>query len=194
MTSIQIRKTVVAVETTFHDGGPAPAKPLRIVVAAAVVPNPFAGRYEPDLQTYMASLKPLGAQLTRQGLEALGANASDIEVFGKGSIVGVDGELEHAAIWHAPGGGGMKDVLDAKGWVAGGKTVGSVGARLQIPLVNVQSQWVRSHYNTIEIGIYDAPRPRELVFAIAMGTGGRVHARLGGLTPAEAAAGNIPKL
>lgn len=80
----------------------------------------------------------------------------------------------------------MKEVLEAKGWVAGGKMVGALGARLQIPLVNVQAQWVRS--------IADAPRPRELVFALAMGTGGRIHARLGGLTPEEAAAGNIPKL
>jgi hypothetical protein len=190
----QIRKTVVSVETTHHDGGPPPEKPLRIVVAAAVVANPFAGRYEADLMPFMNGLKPLSMELTRQALEALGASPAEIQVFGKGGIVGTDGELEHAAMWHAPGGGGMKDVLGAKGWVAGGKMVGAVGARLQIPLVYVESQWVRSHYNTIEIGIHDAPRPRELVFALAMGTGGRIHARLGGLTPTEAAAGNIPKL
>jgi len=190
----QIRKTVVSVETAHHDGGTPPAQPLRIVVAAAVVANPFAGRYEADLIPFMNGLKPLSVDLTRQALEALGAAPADIQVFGKGSIVGTDGELEHAAMWHAPGGGGMKDVLGAKGWVAGGKMVGAVGARLQIPLVYVESQWVRSHYNTIEIGIHDAPRPKELVFALAMGTGGRIHARLGGLTPTEAAAGNIPKL
>lgn len=189
-----IRKTVVTVETIFHDGGPPAAKPLRIVVAAVVMANPFAGRYDENLMPFMDSLKPVSADLARTALRTLGVEPGDIEVFGKGSIVGVEGELEHAAMWHAPGGGGMKEVLQAKGWVAGGKMVGALGARLQIPLVNVQSQWVRSHYNTVEIGIADAPRPRELVFALAMGTGSRVHARLGGLTPAEAAAGNIPKL
>lgn len=194
MSTYQIRKTVVTVETIHHDGGPPPEQPLRIVVAAAVVANPFAGRYEADLMPFMNGLKPLSVQLTQMGLEALGAGPQDIQVFGKGSIVGVDGELEHAAMWHAPGGGGMKDVLGTPGWVAGGKMVGALGARLQIPMVYVRSQWVRSHYNTIEIGIQDAPKPRELVFALAMGTGSRVHARLGGLTTAEAEAGNIPKL
>ncbi len=190
----EIRKTVVTVETIHHDGGPRADKPLRIVVAAAVVANPFAGRYVEDLMPYMNGLKPLSIQLTNMGLEALGVQPAEIQVFGKGAIVGVDGELEHAAMWHAPGGGGMKDVLDTPGWVAGGKMVGALGARLQIPMVYIRSQWVRSHYNTIEIGIYDAPRPRELVFALAMGTGPRVHARLGGLTTEQAEAGNIPKL
>lgn len=190
----EIRKTVVTVETIHHDGGPRVDKPLRIVVAAAVVANPFAGRYVEDLMPWMNGLKPLSTQLTNMGLEALGAKPSDIQVFGKGAIVGVDGELEHGAMWHAPGGGGMKDVLDTPGWVAGGKMMGALGARLQIPMVYIRSQWVRSHYNTIEIGIYDAPRPKELVFALAMGTGPRVHARLGGLTTEQAEAGNIPKL
>lgn len=190
----EIRKTVVTVETIHHDGGPRADKPLRIVVAAAVVANPFAGKYVEDLMPFMNDLKPLSIQLTNLGLEALGAKPEDIQVFGKGAIVGVDGELEHAAMWHAPGGGGMKDILATPGWVAGGKMVGALGARLQIPMVYIRSQWVRSHYNTVEIGIYDAPRPKELVFALAMGTGPRVHARLGGLTTEQAEAGNIPKL
>ena len=189
-----IRKTVITVETIRHDGGPPPATPLKLAVGAIVIANPFAGRYEADLMPFMESLKPPAADLAQQLLKALGVQASDIQVFGKGGIVGTDGELEHAAMWHAPGGGGMKDVLQAKGWVAGGKMVGAVGARLQIPLVNVQSQWVRSDYNTIEVCIVDAPRPKELVFALAMGTGSRIHARLGGLTPEQAAAGQIPKL
>lgn len=189
-----IRKTVITVETIRHDGGPPPDKPLKLAVGAVVIANPFAGRYEPDLMAFMESLKPVAIDLSHQLLQALQVDATAIEVFGKGSIVGTDGELEHAAMWHAPGGGGMKEVLGAKGWVAGGKMVGALGARLQIPLVNVQSQWVRSHYNTIEIGIQDAPRPKELVFALAMGTGGRIHARLGGLNPEQAASGQIPKL
>jgi len=194
MTMHNIRKTVITVETIRHDGGPPPDVPLKLAVGAVVLENPFAGRYEADLMPFMASLKPIASDLARRLLEALQLPASDIEVFGKGSIVGTDGELEHAAMWHAPGGGGMKEVLGAKGWVSGGKLVGALGARLQIPLVNVQSQWVRSHYNTIEIAIQDAPRPRELVFALAMGTGGRIHARLGGLTPEMAASGQIPNL
>lgn len=188
-----IRKTFLAIETIHHDGGPKVDKPLRIVVGAVVMANPFAGRYEADLLEFQAGLKPLAIDLTKQMLAALSARPEEIEVFGKGSMVGTDGELEHAATWHAPGGGGMKEVLDAKGFVTAGKCMATLGTRLQIPLVYVQSPWVRSHYNTTELCIHDAPKPRELVFALAMGTGGRVHARLGGLTREQAEAGETPK-
>lgn len=187
-----IRKSVLHVETIHHDGGPPPAKPLRIAVAAVVMDNPFAGRYEADLVPFMDSLKPVAIDLTRQMLAALGADRQDIEVFGKGSMVGTDGELEHAAMWHAPGGAGVKEVLRAKGFVSAGKMVATLGSRLQIPLVYVNSPWVRSHYNTTELCIHDAPKPRELVFALAIGTGGRIHARLQGLTRQQVDAGEGP--
>ena len=42
----------------------------------------------------------------------------------------------------------------------------------------------------MEIGIQDAPRPREILFALVMGTGGRVHSRLGGLTREQVSVGD----
>lgn len=193
MNTHDIRKTVVTVETIHHDGGPRAAQPLRLAVAAVIMANPLAGRYEPDLMPFMASLKPIAIDLTQQLLAALDAEAKDIQVFGKGAIVGTDGELEHAAAWHAPGGAGLKEVLGARGFVGAGKMMGVLGARLQIPLLYINSPWVRSHFNSIELSIYDAPKPREIVFALAVGTGPRVHARLGGITPAQAEAGEVPK-
>jgi len=192
MTQHKIRKSVLYVETIHHDGGTPPEKPLRIAVAGVVMDNPFAGRYEADLMPFMNSLRPLSVDLSHRLLEALGAAKEDAQIFGKGSMVGTDGELEHAAMWHAPGGGGMKEVLGAKGFVSAGKMVATLGSRLQIPLVYVNSPWVRSHYNTTELCIHDAPRPRELVFALAMGTGGRIHARLQGLTREQAESGQGP--
>jgi hypothetical protein len=44
---------------------------------------------------------------------------------------------------------------------------------------------VRSHFDAIEIGVPDAPRAAELVFILAMTTGGRIHARMGGLKASE---------
>lgn len=193
MSEHKIRKAVLNQETIYHDGGPAGGKPLRVAVAAVVMENPFAGRYEADLMPFMASLKPVAIDLSHRLLDTLGVDSKEIEGFGKGSMVGTDGELEHAAMWHAPGGAGIKEVLGAKGFVSAGKMVATLGSRLQIPLVYVNSPWVRSHYNTCEICIHDAPRPRELVFALAMATGGRVHARLQGVTVAQAEAGEGPK-
>jgi hypothetical protein len=188
-----IRKSVLHIETIHHDGGPPAATPLRVAVAGVVMENPFAGRYEADLMPFMNSLKAVSVELSQRMLEALGVDRTAIEGFGKGSMVGTDGELEHAAMWHAPGGAGIKEVLGAKGFVSAGKMVATLGSRLQIPLVYVNSPWVRSHYNMTELCIHDAPKPRELVFALAMATGGRVHARLQGLTSAQVEAGEGPK-
>jgi hypothetical protein len=193
MNPFDIRKTVITTETIRHDGGAPPAQPLRLAVAAAVMANPFASRPGADLMEFQDALKPLAVELSQQLLDALRVEPTAIEVFGKGSIVGTDGELEHAAAWHAPGGAGIKQVLDARGFVSAGKMMGVLGARLQIPLVYINSPWVRSHFNSIELSIYDAPKPRELVFALAVGTGGRIHARLGGVTPAQAEAGEAPR-
>jgi len=188
----KIRKSVLVQETIHHDGGSPAAQPLKVAIAAVVMENPFASRYDADLMPFMNSLRPLAVQLSNQLLEALRVDKGAVQVFGKGSMVGTDGELEHAAMWHAPGGAGIKEVLGAKGFVSAGKMVATLGSRLQIPLIYVNSPWVRSHYNTTELCIYDAPKPRELVFALAMGTGQRIHARLQGLTREQAESGQGP--
>ena len=191
-TAYEVRKSVISIETIHHDGGPRAAVPLRVGTVATVIANPFAGRYEPDLMPFMEQLKPLATSMSADLLAAMSAEPKDIEVFGKGAIVGTDGELEHAALWHACG-HGMRAMLGATGFVTSGKMMGALGARLQVPLVYVNSTWVRSHFNNVEVTVYDAPKPRELVFILAMGTGGRLHARVGGITRAEADAGAVPK-
>jgi hypothetical protein len=189
---LKIRKSVLNIETIHHEGGAAPPVPLIIGTAAIVVANPFAGRYVEDIAPLMDELKPLGQELAAQLLAALGGKAAEIQAFGKGAIVGVNGELEHAALWHAPGGHALRQILEAKGFVPSGKMLGSAGVRLMIPLLHKDSVWVRSHFNTCELTIHDAPRPDEIVFAVAMGTGSRIHARVGGLTIEQALKGEKP--
>ena len=182
MSLIDVRKRTLAIETTCHENGPAPAVPLRIAAACAVIRNPYAGRYEPDLMPFMAELRTLGRSLAEELVDALGG-ASAVEVYGKAAIVGVDGELEHGAVWHEAGGWAMRSVLgEPKAIVPAAKAVASAGYRLMMPLHYVHACYVRSHFNGVEVGVQDAPRPREILFALAMGTGGRVHARLGGLS------------
>jgi hypothetical protein len=189
----EVRKFVVHIESVHHDGGPRADPPLRKGVSGAVIANPYAGRHEADLTPWMESLRPLAVELSERLLEALRVGRESIQAFGKGALVGVDGEHEHAAVWHAPGGHGLKSVLKARGFVTAGQAMGAVGAQLHIPLVYVNSPWVRSHFDAIDLSIADAPRPREIVFALAMSTGGRVHARLGGLTKRQAEDGEGPK-
>ncbi|OWT64012.1 amino acid synthesis family protein [Candidimonas nitroreducens] len=180
MSLIEVRKRSLTIETIYHEGGPVADAPLKLATAAAVVRNPYAGRYEPDLLPFMAELRTLGAALAQDLVDALGAD--NIEVYGKAAIVGVNGELEHAAVWHEAGGWAMRAVLgEPKAMVPAAKAVAVAGFRLMIPLHYIHASYVRSHYNTVEISIQDAPRPNEILFGLAMGTGGRVHARLGGL-------------
>ena len=181
MSLIEIRKRSLTIETIYHEGGPAPATPLRIAAACAVVRNPYAGRYQPDLLPFMAELRSLGTLLATELVETLGKD--NVEVYSKAAIVGVDGELEHAAVWHEAGGWAMRAVLgEPKAIVPAAKAVAATGYRLMVPLHNIHACYVRSHYNSVEIGIQDAPRPKEILYALVMGTGGRIHSRLGGLT------------
>jgi hypothetical protein len=50
-----------------------------------------------------------------------------------------------------------------------------------VPITHVNASYVRSHYDAFEIGVTDAPRADEIVYILVMTTGGRIHARLGGL-------------
>jgi len=181
----EIRKTVLTVERIRHEGGPPLEKPLRVGAISAVVSNPFAGRYEPDLHTFMQALRPLGHELAQRLSEALGG-AEAIAAYGKGAIVGEAGEIEHGALWHEPGGWGMRDVLGGtKAIVPSNKVVGAVGTRLMVPLGHIDAAYVRSHFASAEIGVYDAPRSREIVYGLVMATGGRIHARAGGLAAVD---------
>lgn len=192
MNLVAIRKMVVHTETIHHEGGPPAATPLVKGAVAAVIANPYASTYQQDLLPWMEALGPLAEEMTHRLIGALGCTAQDIQAFGKGALVGVNGELEHAAVWHQPGGHGMKRVLGARGFVASGQIMGTVGASLHIPMVYVNSPWVRSHFDGIEISVGDAPRPDEVMFALAMSTGGRIDQRLGGLTREAAEAGEGP--
>lgn len=181
MSMIEIRKRELTIETTWHEGGPRLETPLRMAAASAVIRNPFAGRYEPDLMPFMAELRTLGHELASELAETLGK--ANVEVYSKASIVGINGEMEHAAVWHEAGGWAMREVLgQPKAMVPAVKAVASAGYRMMVPVHYIHAAYVRSHFNSMEIGIQDAPRPDEILYCLVMGTGGRVHSRLGGLT------------
>lgn len=190
MSLIEIRKRHLTVETTFHEGGPPPAKPLKMAAACAVIRNPYAGRYEPDLMPFMAELRSLGTLLATELVEVLGGK-DNVEVYSKAAIVGLNGEMEHGAVWHEAGGWAMRAVLgEPKAMVPAAKAVATAGYRLMVPVHYVHAAFVRSHFNSFEIGIQDAPRPDEILFALVMGDGGRVHSRLGGLLKENVSVGD----
>ena len=184
---IDIRKTQLTVEEIWRERGPRREAPLRVATAVAVIRNPFAGRYEPDLLPFQSELRSLGAQLSETLVSVLGRAA--IEAYGKGAIVGEDGELEHGAVWHEAGGWALREALGGpKAIVPAAKTIGGVGARLMVPLGHIHAAYVRSHFSSAEMTVWDGPRRDEIAFGLAAATGGRVDARIGGLAASDISA------
>ena len=183
MKLIQVRKKILNIETTYHEGGEAAQIPLQIGVIAVVVNNPFAGRFADanELAEFVKQGRNLANEMVPELVAALGG-ASNIETYGKGAIVGVNGELEHGATWHEAGGWAMRAVLtNAKSIVPASKFVGSAGSRLHVPLHHIEACYVRSHFDAMEVRVPGAPRSDEMVVFLAMSTGPRIHARIGGL-------------
>lgn len=186
MPEIAIRKRVTLIEEIFHEGGKPAARPLRRGAILCVIRNPFAGRYVEDIAGFMDDLTPLGVAMAGSLLKALGGDPSAIQGYGKGAIIGSAGELEHGALWHVPGGYAMREILgEAKAIVPSAKKVGGPGARLDVPVTHINASYVRSHFDAMEVGISDAPRADELLLALVMTTGSRIHARVGGLKASE---------
>ena len=206
---IDIRRTFTHVEDIFHEFGPPAAVPLRRAYIGAVLTNPFAGRYEPDILPMMEQLNAVGVDMAHRLLAAMDLPVERIESYGKGAIIGASGELEHGALWHVPGGYAMRELL---GWsgdrvaylqgkgedktgqpgnalaiVPSTKKVGPPGACLDLPLTHINASYVRSHFDAIEVHVPGAPLPDEIVYLLAMSTGARVHARVGGLKAADIA-------
>jgi hypothetical protein len=180
--AIEIRKTLLQVETTLIEGGKAAATPLTLFAAIAIVKNPWAGLgYVEDLKPEIHAAAPvLGALLTKMILDAVGSGER-VEAYGKAAIVGLDGELEHAsALIHTLRfGNHYRQAVGAKSYLAFCNTRGPANAPLMIPLMDKNDEGRRSHYLTIQTSIPDAPAASEIVVALGASVGGRPHHRIG---------------
>ena len=179
---IELRKTLLHVETTFIEGGRGAAVPLRLVAALAVVRNPWAGRgFVEDLKPEIHEIAPvLGELLTRMIIEAVGSGEA-VEAYGKAAVVGLDGEIEHAsALIHTLRfGNHYREAVGAKSYLAFTNTRGPANAPVMIPLMDKNDEGRRSHYLTIQCAIPDAPGSGEIVVALGASVGGRPHHRIG---------------
>jgi len=180
----KIRKIVTFVEETRTEMGKPVNPPTRRAAAAAVIENPFAGNYVEDLTELMEIGEELGALLTERAVAALGIPGTSAESYGKAAAVGENGELEHAAaILHPKLGAPVRKTL-GKGaaLIPSSKKRGGPGVALDIPLGHKDAAFVRSHFDGMEIRVNDAPRPNEILVAIAVTDSGRPLPRVGGLT------------
>ncbi|MEF9604138.1 amino acid synthesis family protein [Paracoccus sp. PXZ] len=178
----EIRKTLLNIETTLIEGGRAAPQPLKLITAAAVLKNPWAGRgYVDDLKPEIHAVAPiLGELLTDMVIEAAGGGGK-VEAYGKAAVVGLDGEVEHAsALIHTLRfGNHYRSAVGAKSYLAFTNTRGPANAPIMIPLMDKNDEGRRSHYLTIQFAIPDAPAADEIVVALGASIGGRPHHRIG---------------
>ena len=183
----KIRKLVVLVDETRIEMGKTIEPPTRRAVAMAVIENPFAGRYEQNLDALMAIGEELGGLLGEKCVQALGITPSQAESYGKAAIVGEAGELEHAAaILHPKLGAPLRKAVEkGAALVPSSKKMGTVGTAIDVPLGHKDAAYVRTHFDAVEARVSDAPRANEIVVAVAVTDSGRPLPRVGGLTKHE---------
>ena len=184
----KIRKIAVFLDETHIEMGQTIAPPTRRAAAVAVIENPFAGRFEADLEPLMDIGAELGDLLGRRCVEALGITPAEAESYGKAAMVGENGELEHAAaILHPKLGAPLRTAVEkGAALVPSSKKMGGPGQPLDVPLGHKDAAYVRSHFDGIEVRLNDAPRANEIMVAVAVTDSGRPLPRVGGLTAAEA--------
>ncbi len=180
----KIRKIAVFLDETHLEMGQAIAPPTRRAAAVAVIENPFAGRFEPNLEPLMEIGAEIGDLLGRRCVEALGIAPAQAESYGKAAMVGENGELEHAAaILHPRLGAPLRAAVEkGAALVPSSKKMGGPGQPLDIPLGHKDAAYVRSHFDGMEVRLNDAPRANEIMVAVAVTDSGRPLPRVGGLT------------
>jgi hypothetical protein len=111
-----------------------------------------------------------------------------VESYGKGGIVGLAGEQEHAVacITTIFGDAFRESVGGGRAWISSATKCGSAGQSLDIPLAYKDALYVRSHYDAMTVMIPDSPRPDEILITVAVASGGRIHERVGGLAAIDA--------
>ena len=175
MPELQIRKLVTQVEDVHREMGRAVSPPARKAISAAVIKNPFAGRYEEDLSPLYDLGAELGGLLAQRAVDALGVEPGEIEAYGKGAIIGLGGEIEHAAaILHPKFGAPVRAAVHhGNDIIPGTKKMGGPGSLIVMPITNKDDIWQFDDMDAAEIAIADAPRDDEMLIAVVLALGGR---------------------
>jgi hypothetical protein len=175
---MNLRKITMIKETILTEGGVAATRPITRAIAAAAFVNPFAGRFVDDLSPLFAQ----GAELGEAVMKDLVALLPHAPVsYGKGAIVGVDGEIEHgAAVIHPQLGKAIREAVGGgQAIICSNVKIGGPGTSLDVPLAHKDNIWSFDHLDTITVCLTDAPRADEIVMVITISDAGRPHPRVG---------------
>ena len=172
------RKVVFIKETLLAEAGSPATRIVTRIALLLVIANPMAGRYVRDL----SELIDLGPALATGWLpDAVAQVEGKIVAYGKAAIVGVNGDIEHAAaLLHPKLGKAMREAIGGgEAIIPSTAKVASAGARIDVPLGHKDNVWSFNELDTLTIGLEDAPRPDEIVLVMAFSDGGRPDPRVG---------------
>ena len=178
---IEIRKFVDYSEEIHIEGFKEANNPLHIFAVAAVITNPWAGKYIEDLKPEIHAFAPiLGEKISKRILKLAGG-PDNIEAYGKAAVVGTEGEIEHgSAFTHTLRFGNFyRNAVGAKSYLVFTNTRAPANGPIMIPLMDKHDPGRRSHYHTIQFAISDSPAANEIVIALGGANGGRPHHRIG---------------
>ena len=178
---LEIRKLVNFEEEVLIEGFKKAEKPWRMYAVAAVITNPWAGRYVEDLSPEVRAYGPVLGELMTKRIIDIAGGGDAIEAYGKAAVVGTNGEIEHAsALIHTLHfGNHYREAVGAKSYLSFTNTRGPANAPISVPLMDKNDAGKRSHYLTIQFSISDAPAPDELVIVLGGASDGRPHHRIG---------------
>src|SRR3990167_136876 len=181
--SYHIRKWYSFIEETLANetGQLADGEPVYKYAIAAVIANPYAGRFSQTLDALVDDSPLLGEEFGRR-INAL-AGEHEIVSYGKAILVGTEGEYEHGnAFLTTPAADPIRVALGGgKSWVPSTGKRGGPGCTIDVPLAHKDALYVRAQYDTVSVTFGDGPAPDEVIIIWAFATRGRLHARLGGL-------------
>jgi amino acid synthesis protein len=182
---MQIRRTLTFCDEVASEAGQEVTPPLRKVAVAAIIQNPFAGRYERDLGPLTEASAAIGRHICRLAISLLAPHQP--ESYGKAAVIGLAGEQEHGvAMLTTVFGNVMRDAAGGgKAWISSITKRAAPGATIDIPLAHKDALYVRSHYDGITITLPDAPLPDEIAVICAYANRGRPNHRVGGLAASE---------
>ena len=185
MTEVEmdVRKYVDLVEEIHMENDRPVVPPVRKAAAVAVIKNPFAGGYEENLDRLVEMGDALGEILSKRALTVLNMAPEQVESFGKGAMVGMKGELEHAAaLLHPKLGHAVRRVVGGgKTMMPSAKKMGGPGTELDVPLHCKDAALVRSHFDAMTVRASDGPREDEILVMVVLTDAGRPLSRVGGL-------------
>jgi Amino acid synthesis len=182
---LKLRRLITSAETRFVEASQPAAQPLLRVVVTAVIENPYVDRYVADLSPLVEASRGLGEQMAQQAVKLLAG--TPVQSYGKAGLVGVRGEQEHAnALLTTVFANPFRAAIGGAAWISSVTKVGAPGTPIDVPLNCIDDVYVRSHYDAISLCLPDTPMPDEIALVFCMSSGGRLNARVGGLSYAEA--------